>query len=427
MKIQWGNIDKTEDKIIRVDGVESEETSTPFNDILWVNRLLPPLSILQLSDVWLKTKKTFKGKAGKVLVVWPEEKSIEFWDWGWWWNVTPITLTYEPELIVDLWNNLNYILTLTGDCTLTLTNIIQCYEYQFLIIQDNVWWHTLNIAHPCYYQVWYTQDTTPNSHSKLIIDKINNEYYASISKYEQLIANITWEDYDWTVLDTSTTPYGDTPIYSWLIPTRAWYTFVWWTPSLWPVFWDITYTATYEWWVVPLTWIFWNQNDWLISISDDWTNWITMQDKNRWATQVFEFSSQTFTSATCWDYLTYYDAIWYTPPTWFHMWTNTDFNSVITMWLNLWAWREQWWLWFSTYLKMPCAWKYATNWQLYFVWLMWSYYVHNDLTPENTLLFDTYIDTVEIKVVDWWTATRSPIRYVKDTPVIPDATRTRLY
>ena len=286
MKTAWGNIDKTEDKIVRVDWPIPEDTANPMEQVSLINQLLPSLSILQLSDVWLKTKKTFKGKAGKALVVWEDERSIEFGEWGWW-NVTPITLTYAANLAVDLWTNLNYILTLTWDCTLTLINIQPWCVYQFLIIQDNVWWHILNIAHTCYYQDWYNQDTTANSHSKLIVDKVNDEYYVSISKYEQRIANITWEDYDWTTLATSTVAYWDTPVYTWPTPTRAWYTFVWWTPTPWAVFWDITYVATYEQWIVWLPWIFWNQNDWLISISSDWSTSLTMQDKNVWATQVF--------------------------------------------------------------------------------------------------------------------------------------------
>lgn len=184
MKIQWGNIDKTEDKIIRVDGVESEVASTPFNDILWLNRLLPPLSILQLSDVW--PKKTFKWNRWKALVVSDNEQYVGFktvWSWGGGWDPTPVTLTYSANLTVDLSEHLNYILTLTGDCVLSLTDVVPWWVYQFLIIQDNTWWHTLTISNQCYYQQWYSQDTSPDSHSKLVIDNINNNFYASIDVY----------------------------------------------------------------------------------------------------------------------------------------------------------------------------------------------------------------------------------------------------
>lgn len=235
-----------EDKIIRVEWPIPEDETEPMVEVSWINKLLPSLSILQLSDVWLKTKKSFKWKAGKALVVGLDEKSIEFWEWGWWWNVTPIILTYDANLTVDLWTNLNYVLTLTGDCMLTLDNIVPWCVYQFLIIQDNVWWHNLTIAHPCYYQDWYTQDTTAWSHSKLIIDYINDEYYASISRYDKLTAYVVWQDYDWTTIWDWYFYYWDTPTYSWPTPTRAWYTFVWWTPTPWPIYWDMVYIATYE-------------------------------------------------------------------------------------------------------------------------------------------------------------------------------------
>ena len=300
MKIQWGNIGKvnnTEDKIVRVEWPMPEDEPYIKEDILWVTRMLPPLSILQLSDVWIKTKKTFKSKAGKALVVWQDEKSIEFWNWGWWLDPTPVILTYDANLTVDLSEHLNYVLTLTWDCNLTLENIIEWYDYQFIIIQDNVWWHTLNIMHPCYYQQWYSQDTTANSHSKLIIDKIDGKYYASISKYDQLIANITWEDYDWTTLDTSTTPYWETPVYTWPTPTRAWYVFIWWTPSLWPVFWNMTYTATYEW----ALWLKFEANTAWSTIKLDWPSYNYLQystDWNSWSTYRIW---KTITLSSIWD------------------------------------------------------------------------------------------------------------------------------
>lgn len=185
MKTQWGNIDN-EDKIIRVDQTESEEASNPVQSVLWLNKLLPPLSILQLSDVW--PKKTFKWNRWKALVVSDNEQYMEFKTvWGWWWwggDPTPVTLTYSANLTVDLSEHLNYILTLTWDCELDLTNIVSWWVYQFLIIQDNTWWHTVTFTQTMKYAEWYNQSLVANTTSKLIIDYINWTYFASIQLFE---------------------------------------------------------------------------------------------------------------------------------------------------------------------------------------------------------------------------------------------------
>ena len=53
----------------------------------------------------------------------------------------------------------------------------------------------------------------------------------------------------------------------------------------------------------------------------------------------------------------------------------------------------------------------------------WGY---NNNTP-NALTFDTFSDTTTIQIsTTTWTALQ-PTRFMADTPVVPDATRTRLY
>lgn len=54
-----------------------------------------------------------------------------------------------------------------------------------------------------------------------------------------------------------------------------------------PVAPDNTWTTLFDWSSVAQdAWIFRDETNWLISISEDWVNWITMTDKNLWATQV---------------------------------------------------------------------------------------------------------------------------------------------
>lgn len=420
MKTLWENIGKTqpEDKYIRVDMETPEQSSTPYEDIFGVNKLLPQMSILQLSDV--AKKKTFKGNKGKALIVSDNEQYVDFGDVAWAWNVTPITLTYSANLTVDLWYNLNYILVLTWDCELTLTNIIPWCVYQFLIIQDNVWWHALNIMHPCYYIQWYNQDTTANGHSKLIVDYIDANYYAAINRFQQKFITITWEDYNWTTLLTQQSPLWWTPEYTWTTPTRTWYEFIWWSPEPEPVLVDTTYTAQYvrAW----LPWIFWNKTWWWISITSDWTNWITLQDENVGANNDWEWTWDS------WYWYNWTDVLWITPPAWYHIAKVSELNSIVNMWIAVWAWWAKWWGKLWEYLKMGRPWMSVPWMWVMFSWEIWSYYCLNDLDNERYhLQYDVFNDTTNIEITNWWTNIWRKVRLIKDTPVPADNTWTRIY
>lgn len=57
-----------------------------------------------------------------------------------------------------------------------------------------------------------------------------------------------------------------------------------------------SWTTLYQWsWSA---WIFHNANDWVISLSSDWTTWYTLMDKNLWATTVYNYWN-TLTDANC--------------------------------------------------------------------------------------------------------------------------------
>ena len=63
---------------------------------------------------------------------------------------------------------------------------------------------------------------------------------------------------------------------------------------------DDTWTKLY--WTSIESWgIFWSSTDWLISLSSDWQTWITIADKNLWATQVYN-SWDTLSEANCGKY-----------------------------------------------------------------------------------------------------------------------------
>lgn len=76
---------------------------------------------------------------------------------------------------------------------------------------------------------------------------------------------------------------------------------------------DNSRTKLYDWSSVATgAWIFWNSTLWLISASSDWINWITIADKNLWATTVYNsWASQTISNC------------WY----WFQYWNNYNFQT----------------------------------------------------------------------------------------------------
>lgn len=71
-----------------------------------------------------------------------------------------------------------------------------------------------------------------------------------------------------------------------------------------PVAPDSSWTMTYDWSsTATWAWIYWNSTLWLISISADWSTWMTISDKNVWATTAYNESmtlNEIKTDAVCW-------------------------------------------------------------------------------------------------------------------------------
>ncbi len=88
--------------------------------------------------------------------------------------------------------------------------------------------------------------------------------------YEPVLNTYTvlWKDRDGTILNTGENmPYWTTPIYGGDYPTRTWdaqfsYEFTWWSPNVWRIEWNTTYTAQYKATVnkYVITWKDWDGN-----------------------------------------------------------------------------------------------------------------------------------------------------------------------
>jgi len=107
--------------------------------------------------------------------------------------------------------------------------------------------------------------------------------------------------------------------------------------------------------------IFWSSADWLISLSSDWTTWITIADKNLWATTVWN-SWDTLSEANCWKYYQRWNNYWF-PRTW----TIANQSTTQVDASSYWPWNY-----YSsdTFIKYNWRWDTTDNWNLWW-WVTW--------------------------------------------------------
>lgn len=233
--------------------------------------------------------------------------------------------------------------------------------------------------------------------------------------------------------------------------------------------------------VVTTPWIYHNPIAWLISLSSDGSNWLTIADKNLGATTVYN-DGDTLSQANCGNYYqwgnnygfpftwsvstsstqvnaqnywpwNYYNSSifitlssntwdssnnqnlrWWTTwtneamkwpcDTWFHIPTDTETTALKTAFEWLWL---SWWPSFSQYLKMPFAWhrdgwtSSATN-----SWTSWSY--RASVYRNTTTSYRMYFTSSSLYPAgSTYTTTWCSIRPFKNDAVQPDSSRTKLY
>ena len=120
-----------------------------------------------------------------------------------------------------------------------------------------------------------------------------------------------------------------------------------------PVIPTSSWTKLY-WRSIASWWIFWNSTDWLISLSSNGSNWITIQDKNLWATQVWN-SWNTLSQANCGKYYQWGNNYWF-PRTWSVTTSSTRVNASA-----YWPWNYYS---SSSFIKYNWSWDTAYNWNL---------------------------------------------------------------
>ncbi len=155
---------------------------------------------------------------------------------------------------------------------------------------------------------------------------------------------------------------------------------------------DLTWTKLY-WTSIEEWWIFWDSVSWLISLSSDWQTWITIADKNLWATTVWN-SWDGVSAANCWNYYQWWNNYWFSwswwyteswtrvNTTWYWPWnyysSSTFINPHYADWSNpsndnLWWW-ETWIVIteYDIYNKLQLEWTDITIWWNFIWWIAWS-------------------------------------------------------
>ena len=162
-----------------------------------------------------------------------------------------------------------------------------------------------------------------------------------------------------------------------------------------PVIPDYTWVKLY-WTSIESWWIFWHKIYWVISISSDWANWITIADKNLWATTVWNN----------WDTLSEANCGWY-----FQWWNNYMFPfswSVTTSSTQVDASTYGPWNYYSssTFITKAWSWDSSNNLNLWW-WETWV--TKKEVCPTYTLHW--HIGTWHMEWVPWeddYSAMRGP-------------------
>mgnify|MGYP007115351896 CR=1 FL=1 len=150
-----------------------------------------------------------------------------------------------------------------------------------------------------------------------------------------------------------------------------------------------SWTTLFDWSsIAAWAWIFHNTTDWLISISSDWQSRITIQDKNLWATTVYN-DWDTLTDANCG-----YFYQWWNNYGFPHSWTVTTSSTLVDA-SNYWPWNYYNSNTFITTSSYPYDWSSVQNDNLWW----WT----NPTSIQGFITNDTTWTTTTVTKIWAWT------------------------
>lgn len=127
----------------------------------------------------------------------------------------------------------------------------------------------------------------------------------------------SWAEASWVTTEQPSNPVAGSTYYDTTNNVLKIYDWTQWKEVWWEWWWG--------WDPVSTPWIYWDKEDWLISVSSDWTTWMTIADKNLWATEVYTKADPY--SNSNW-FVDYDKQFWFL----YQWWRNFPFswNSIIT-------------------------------------------------------------------------------------------------
>ena len=181
-----------------------------------------------------------------------------------WWTPEIIPVVWTATYTAEFSSIINYYTaTIIAEpewyWTVSPTSVTKNYN-STIIINDNqitIWWTTVTATPTARTDEFtYTfsgwENTCGNNWTKLTWDcTITAQFERTTNEYV-----ITFYDRDWWMLWLDVVKFWDIPVYSGTNPVKQSdedyeYEFIWWSPSILPVTWDMDYMAVYESYTIP--------------------------------------------------------------------------------------------------------------------------------------------------------------------------------
>ena len=159
----------------------------------------------------------------------------------------------------------------------------------------------------------------------------------------------------------------------------------------------------------------------LASKQDTLVSWVNIKTVNG-NSIIWTWNINTYSSYTEYNY----SAMQWPSSAWFHIPTDTEWDTIHTMGVTLWAWLSNayWWKNFATYLKMPYSWNRTRDSSVWQQWTRWHYRtcIGSWDSAEHLTLADT-----SRWLSGWYKSMWYSIRCFKDSPSIPDSWWTTIF
>ena len=288
--------------------------------------------------------------------------------------------------------------------------------------------------------------------ANITIDPVTNEISASNTTYSSATTTTAWIVKLWS--DTAITEAIQSPAWAtnktypvqlnasgqmWVNVPRANTTYWAWTWISIDANNDIqnTWVTSFNWSTWAVTWVgSVNWNTWAVTVNDvkvaatapaSPTEWMTWYDTTNDQLKVYDWTNWNVTWKeynagewiSIWNYNDY-SAMQWPAPAWYHVPSKNEFDSLIAV---LTAWGTTTASNIKSYLKMPMAWyRYWSDAGTLNQWYRFAYWTSTASSgTAYSVFWEFWIETSTDR-----RALGFPIRPFKDTPVIPDGTRTLL-